>query len=61
LRLEILIFALFVTGDMSLAAKGRSRTRFDDMVRLDLRYSQSWSVWLESQDFPANSRSRSEQ
>jgi lipopolysaccharide/colanic/teichoic acid biosynthesis glycosyltransferase len=26
---------------------GRSRTRFDDMVRLDLRYSQSWSLWLD--------------
>lgn len=27
--------------------KGRSRTCFDDMVRLDLRYSQSWSIWLD--------------
>jgi lipopolysaccharide/colanic/teichoic acid biosynthesis glycosyltransferase len=26
---------------------GRSRTRFDDMVRLDLRYHQSWSLWLD--------------
>jgi len=26
---------------------GRSRTSFDDMVRLDLRYSQTWSVWLD--------------
>jgi len=26
---------------------GRSRTQFDDMVRLDLRYSQSWSLWLD--------------
>ena len=26
---------------------GRSRTRFDDMVRLDLRYSQPWSLWLD--------------
>lgn len=26
---------------------GRSRTSFDDMVRLDLRYSQSWSIWLD--------------
>jgi lipopolysaccharide/colanic/teichoic acid biosynthesis glycosyltransferase len=26
---------------------GRSRTSFDDMVRLDLRYSQLWSVWLD--------------
>ena len=26
---------------------GRSRTRFDDMVRLDLRYRLSWSLWLD--------------
>jgi lipopolysaccharide/colanic/teichoic acid biosynthesis glycosyltransferase len=26
---------------------GRSRTSFDDMVRLDLRYTQSWSIWLD--------------
>jgi len=26
---------------------GRSRTRFDDMVRLDLRYCRSWSLWLD--------------
>jgi lipopolysaccharide/colanic/teichoic acid biosynthesis glycosyltransferase len=26
---------------------GRSRMCFDDMVRLDLRYSQSWSLWLD--------------
>jgi lipopolysaccharide/colanic/teichoic acid biosynthesis glycosyltransferase len=26
---------------------GRSRTCFDDMVRLDLRYSQRWSLWLD--------------
>jgi len=26
---------------------GRSRTRFDDMVRLDLRYAQTWSLWLD--------------
>lgn len=26
---------------------GRSRTRFDDMVRLDLRYARSWSMWLD--------------
>jgi lipopolysaccharide/colanic/teichoic acid biosynthesis glycosyltransferase len=27
--------------------KGRSRTRFDDMVRLDLKYAQAWSIWLD--------------
>jgi len=26
---------------------GRSRVCFDDMVRLDLRYSQGWSLWLD--------------
>ena len=26
---------------------GRSRTRFDDMVRLDVRYCESWSLWLD--------------
>jgi lipopolysaccharide/colanic/teichoic acid biosynthesis glycosyltransferase len=26
---------------------GRNRTRFDEMVRLDLRYSQTWSLWLD--------------
>jgi lipopolysaccharide/colanic/teichoic acid biosynthesis glycosyltransferase len=27
--------------------KGRSHVRFDDMVRLDLRYAQTWSLWLD--------------
>jgi len=26
---------------------GRSRTNFDDMVRLDLQYAQEWSLWLD--------------
>ena len=26
---------------------GRSRTTFDEMVRLDLRYCRSWSLWLD--------------
>jgi lipopolysaccharide/colanic/teichoic acid biosynthesis glycosyltransferase len=26
---------------------GRNRTRFDEMVRLDLRYCQNWSIWLD--------------
>ena len=26
---------------------GRSRLRFDDMVRLDLRYAKGWSPWLD--------------
>src|SRR5689334_3017261 len=27
--------------------KGRSRVTFDDMVRLDLKYASSWSLWLD--------------
>jgi exopolysaccharide biosynthesis polyprenyl glycosylphosphotransferase len=34
-----------VTGLWQVA--GRSRTSFDDMVRMDLRYSQRWSLWLD--------------
>jgi exopolysaccharide biosynthesis polyprenyl glycosylphosphotransferase len=26
---------------------GRSRTTFNEMVRLDLRYAQQWSIWLD--------------
>lgn len=29
--------------------RGRSRIRFDDMVRLDLQYSRTWSLWLDIQ------------
>ena len=29
--------------------KGRSRVRFDDMVRLDLQYVRTWSLWLDLQ------------
>ncbi len=29
--------------------KGRSRTRFDEMVRLDLQYVREWSLWLDIQ------------
>jgi lipopolysaccharide/colanic/teichoic acid biosynthesis glycosyltransferase len=28
---------------------GRSRVTFDDMVRLDIRYANSWSLWLDIQ------------
>ena len=27
--------------------KGRSKTTFDEMVRLDLRYARTWSIWLD--------------
>jgi lipopolysaccharide/colanic/teichoic acid biosynthesis glycosyltransferase len=26
---------------------GRSRVKFDDMVRMDLKYATSWSIWLD--------------
>jgi lipopolysaccharide/colanic/teichoic acid biosynthesis glycosyltransferase len=26
---------------------GRSRITFDDMVRLDLKYARTWSLWLD--------------
>jgi lipopolysaccharide/colanic/teichoic acid biosynthesis glycosyltransferase len=26
---------------------GRSRVKFDDMVRLDIRYARHWSLWLD--------------
>jgi lipopolysaccharide/colanic/teichoic acid biosynthesis glycosyltransferase len=29
--------------------EGRSRVRFDDMVRLDLQYARGWSLWLDVQ------------
>lgn len=27
--------------------RGRSRTTFDEMVRLDLQYARTWSLWLD--------------
>jgi lipopolysaccharide/colanic/teichoic acid biosynthesis glycosyltransferase len=27
--------------------KGRSQVSFDEMVRLDLRYARSWSIWMD--------------
>jgi exopolysaccharide biosynthesis polyprenyl glycosylphosphotransferase len=27
--------------------RGRSRLKFDDMVRLDLKYVRQWSIWLD--------------
>ena len=34
-----------ITGLWQVA--GRSRVKFDDMVRLDLRYASSWTPWLD--------------
>ena len=28
-------------------SQGRSRVKFDDMVRMDLQYATSWSLWLD--------------
>ncbi|HLX45879.1 MAG TPA: sugar transferase, partial [Bryobacteraceae bacterium] len=27
--------------------RGRSKTSFDEMVRLDLKYGETWSLWLD--------------
>jgi lipopolysaccharide/colanic/teichoic acid biosynthesis glycosyltransferase len=27
--------------------EGRSRTTFEEMVRIDLRYAASWSLWTD--------------
>jgi lipopolysaccharide/colanic/teichoic acid biosynthesis glycosyltransferase len=27
--------------------EGRSKVPFDEMVRLDLEYARSWSVWMD--------------
>jgi len=34
-----------ITGLWQVA--GRSRVKFDDMVRMDLRYANNWSLWLD--------------
>jgi lipopolysaccharide/colanic/teichoic acid biosynthesis glycosyltransferase len=34
-----------ITGLWQVA--GRSRVKFDDMVRMDLQYANSWSLWLD--------------
>jgi lipopolysaccharide/colanic/teichoic acid biosynthesis glycosyltransferase len=34
-----------ITGLWQVA--GRSRVKFDDMVRMDLQYAKSWSLWLD--------------
>jgi len=34
-----------ITGVWQVA--GRSRVKFDDMVRMDLRYAMAWSPWLD--------------
>ena len=34
-----------ITG--SWQVNGRSRVKFDEMVRLDLQYARSWSLWTD--------------
>lgn len=34
-----------ITGPWQVS--GRSRVKFDDMVRLDLQYAKSWSPWID--------------
>ena len=31
----------------SWQVNGRSRVKFDEMVRLDLQYARSWSPWMD--------------
>jgi len=34
-----------ITGPWQVT--GRSKLRFDDMVRLELRYAKAWSLWCD--------------
>jgi exopolysaccharide biosynthesis polyprenyl glycosylphosphotransferase len=44
-RRRILVAKPGITGLWQV--EGRSRTKFDEMVRLDLRYAKKWSPWLD--------------
>jgi lipopolysaccharide/colanic/teichoic acid biosynthesis glycosyltransferase len=44
-RRRVLEFKPGITGLWQV--EGRSRVKFDDMVRMDLRYAASWSLWLD--------------
>jgi lipopolysaccharide/colanic/teichoic acid biosynthesis glycosyltransferase len=44
-RCRLLEAAPGITGLWQV--NGRSRVRFDDMVRLDIRYARTWSLWLD--------------
>jgi lipopolysaccharide/colanic/teichoic acid biosynthesis glycosyltransferase len=44
-RQRLLAVKAGITGLWQVA--GRSRVKFDDMVRLDIRYARSWSLWLD--------------
>jgi len=44
-RRRVLVMKPGITGLWQVT--GRSRVKFDEMVRLDLRYATSWSMWLD--------------
>jgi lipopolysaccharide/colanic/teichoic acid biosynthesis glycosyltransferase len=44
-RRRVLDFKPGITGLWQVF--GRSRVKFDEMVRLDLKYATSWSLWLD--------------
>ncbi len=44
-RRRLLIVKPGITGLWQV--NGRSRTTFDEMVRLDLKYSKTWTVWMD--------------
>ena len=44
-RRRILAAKPGITGIWQVA--GRSRVKFDEMVRMDLRYAMAWSPWLD--------------
>jgi lipopolysaccharide/colanic/teichoic acid biosynthesis glycosyltransferase len=44
-RRRVLEFKPGITGLWQVS--GRSKVKFDDMVRMDLRYATSWSLWLD--------------
>jgi len=44
-RRRLLVVKPGITGLWQV--EGRSRVKFDDMVRLDIRYARSWSLWLD--------------
>jgi lipopolysaccharide/colanic/teichoic acid biosynthesis glycosyltransferase len=44
-RRRLLVVKPGITGLWQVS--GRSRVGFDDMVRLDLKYARSWTIWLD--------------
>ena len=43
---RVLEFKPGITGLWQV--RGRSRTTFDEMVRMDLKYAREWSLWLDT-------------